>query len=103
MIISEKPKIIVYDVEKKTEQQLKGEIYEQLKEKGIMEKAILFKIESELHIKRRYELIELIKKHATVSFRDTSDYCLYCEENITHKKGIFCDELCEQLKKEEIK
>lgn len=46
------------------------------------------------------EIIKKASEHIPITLVDSVECCLYCEERL-HTKGLYCDEVCQTLDREE--
>ena len=46
------------------------------------------------------EIIQIASRYIPITLVDSVENCLYCEERL-HKKGLYCDEMCQTLHREE--
>jgi hypothetical protein len=96
-------KLIMYNVDHKTDTQVVREVHCHLLMTDKIEDAALFLEESKNIKAYRYKIIELAKKMTNIEFQSTSDICIYCEGSNINGKGYFCGIECEELETQEAK
>lgn len=91
--------MIIFNIERKTHTELMGDIYTSMVEEKGREIAHVFR-NAARHTKNKPQLLTLARDFMHVETRDSVENCLYCED-LLMIQGLFCDDICEELYKED--